>query len=115
MSTAKIPLLRIVRMHFRPDVLPDFMVMFQETQPKIAEMPGCLSVELKQDIAQPHVVYTLSHWESEADLNAYRRSDLFVQDQNQGHVFKTAGFKPALTRKVVENFCTTRCGRDGGR
>ena len=79
MSTAKIPLLRIVRMHFRPDVLPDFMVMFQETQPKIAEMPGCLSVELKQDIDQPHVVYTLSHWESEADLNAYRRSDLFVQ------------------------------------
>ena len=89
MSTAKIPLLRIVRMHFRPDVLPDFMGMFQETQPKIAEMPGCLSVELKQDIAQPHVVYTRSRFKC-IPPQRFICSDL---GQNQGHVSgKTAGF-----------------------
>jgi heme-degrading monooxygenase HmoA len=79
MSKDEVPLLRIVRMSFKPELLPDFLAMFQETQPKIAGMPGCLGVELKQDIAQKHVYYTLSHWRSETDLNAYRHSALFLE------------------------------------
>jgi heme-degrading monooxygenase HmoA len=79
MTHSELPLLRVVRMSFKPDLLPEFLAMFQETQPKIATMPGCLGVELKQDIAQAHVLYTLSHWRSESDLNAYRQSTLFLE------------------------------------
>ncbi|MBM3171013.1 MAG: antibiotic biosynthesis monooxygenase [Bacteroidetes bacterium] len=79
MSQHEIPLLRIVRMEFNPTLVPDFLNMFYETQPKIADMRGCLSVEIKQDIADSNVFYTLSHWRSEADLNAYRSSDLFIK------------------------------------
>lgn len=79
MRTPDVPLLRIVRMSFQPDLLPEFLALFQETKPKIASMPGCICVELKHDIALPHVLYTLSHWQSEAHLNSYRHSALFVE------------------------------------
>jgi len=77
MSQPGIPLLRIVRMSFIPELVPEFLEMFYETQPKIASMEGCLSVEIMQDISQSNVYYTLSRWRSEADLNAYRSSGLF--------------------------------------
>ncbi|RYF90282.1 MAG: hypothetical protein EOO00_09145 [Chitinophagaceae bacterium] len=39
--------------------------------------PGCVDVQLKVDIFQPGVFFTISIWESEAALNIYRDSALF--------------------------------------
>ena len=70
-------LIRIVRMTFRPDAVPTFLAIFAASQPKIEAQPGCHSVRLWRDSAEPHILATYSIWESEAALNQYRRSELF--------------------------------------
>lgn len=70
-------LIRIVRMRFRPEAVPAFLDIFAASQPKIEAQPGCRSVRLWRDSADPCILATYSIWESEAALNAYRRSELF--------------------------------------
>lgn len=79
MNSSPTFLLRIVRMSFKPELVSDFLSMFHEVKPKIEAMPGCSKVDLKQDIHLEHVFYTISHWESEEHLNAYRNSELFAK------------------------------------
>ncbi len=69
---------RIVRMVFRPDQTETFLnEVFEHSKDKIRAFDGCHHMELLQDAAQPNVLFTLSIWESEAHLNAYRNSELF--------------------------------------
>ena len=72
-------LIRIVRMHFDPARVPDFLALFAETQDQIRDQPGCQHLELWQDADQPEVFCTHSHWESQVALDAYRGSALFGQ------------------------------------
>ena len=53
--------------------LPGYMI-FAESKNNIAGQPGCHGVQLLE--GEGHF-FTFSHWESEADLNAYRESALF--------------------------------------
>lgn len=69
---------RLVKMTFRADAVAQFRhEVFEESKDRIRAFPGCRHMELLQDVAQPHVLFTLSLWESEAALAAYRASDLF--------------------------------------
>ncbi|RMF56338.1 MAG: antibiotic biosynthesis monooxygenase [Bacteroidetes bacterium] len=70
-------LIRLVRMTFRPDRLADFLRLFDETAPHIRAAPGCLHLELWQDLRYSNILTTHSHWASEEDLEAYRDSALF--------------------------------------
>lgn len=40
-------------------------------------MEGCHHLELWCEVGDSNVLFTYSHWESEAALNAYRQTDLF--------------------------------------
>ena len=70
---------RIVKLTFRPETAEDFPDIFYTSKPKILASKGCQHVELWRDIKHPHTFFTYSYWDSEADLNAYRRSDFFGQ------------------------------------
>lgn len=70
-------LIRYVRMSFQEDKVSDFLSVFEESKEKIRAMKGCQYLELMQDLHQPAVFMTHSHWLSEEDLNAYRDSELF--------------------------------------
>lgn len=70
-------LIRIVRMTFQPDKVEEFRAIFIESKEKIRAREGCEYLELWQDIHQPEVFMTHSHWQTEEDLNAYRHSELF--------------------------------------
>jgi len=70
---------RIVRMEFQPDRVDDFLAIFNASKAQIRHFPGVHSLELLRDKGQPNVFYTLSEWESEEALNAYRHSELFGQ------------------------------------
>ena len=72
-------LLRIVRMHFRPESLSDFLELFDEVKQQIKNYPGCEELKLMQDANNPCVVYTYSRWDSEKDLNSYRNSPFFAE------------------------------------
>lgn len=72
-------IIRIVRMHFKPDETLKFQGIFEKSKPTILSSPGCLHVELWQDIHDAGVFVTHSHWESEEALDLYR-STLFFKE-----------------------------------
>ncbi|MCU0360076.1 MAG: antibiotic biosynthesis monooxygenase [Bacteroidia bacterium] len=69
---------RIVKMEFRADKVEEFKLIFKTSCSKIKARKGCHHVELLQDINNPCLFFTFSIWDEEADLNAYRDSDLFA-------------------------------------
>jgi heme-degrading monooxygenase HmoA len=70
-------LIRIVRMTFQEDKIPEFLEIFNNSKQKIRHFEGCTHLELWQDKQQANVLMTYSFWESESHLNAYRGSTLF--------------------------------------
>ncbi|HEY6162874.1 MAG TPA: antibiotic biosynthesis monooxygenase family protein [Bacteroidia bacterium] len=70
-------IIRFVKMTFRPGKENDFLELFNSSKEKIRDFEGCSHLELLRDIKHPNVFFTLSHWESENHLEAYRRSGLF--------------------------------------
>lgn len=70
-------LVRIVRMTFQEDKLPDFHAIFNNSKHKIRSFPGNHHLELLRDPDQPNVRMTYSLWESADALEAYRQSELF--------------------------------------
>ena len=70
-------LTRLVKMNFLPDQVNTFQEIFDANKNRIASFPGCSSLQLKRDINHPTIFFTVSEWNSEADLENYRNSELF--------------------------------------
>lgn len=69
---------RIVKMTFDPAKVEEFLEVFNNAKELIRGFEGNCYLELIQDIHQPNVLFTYSKWEQEADLENYRRSELFA-------------------------------------
>lgn len=72
-------LVRIVKMTFEEGYLDDFKAIFKQVKEKIRNFEGCNYVELLQDVDNPAIFFTYSHWESQESLNNYRNSLLFQE------------------------------------
>ncbi len=70
-------LIRIVKLTFKQENISSFEAIFEETKEKIINFEGCSRLELYQDMQDPNIFFTYSHWENEAALEAYRNSDFF--------------------------------------
>ena len=68
---------RIVKMVFRTDATDAFLHIFDKSCDKIRAIDGCHYLELVQDYNNPRIFFTISIWENESALEAYRKSDLF--------------------------------------
>lgn len=68
---------RFVKLTFDPSKIEEFKILFHSTKAAIQSSKGCIEVKLMNDIANPNIFFTVSKWESEADLNEYRKSALF--------------------------------------
>lgn len=68
---------RIVCMQFKPENIPNFLEIFDQSALQIRQFNGCLHLQLHRDAQLPQRLFTVSHWESEAHLQAYRQSALF--------------------------------------
>lgn len=65
-------------MTFREDAVETFLSdVFEKSKDRIRAFPGCRHMELLRQIGQPNVLFTLSHWDDEAALEAYRQSEFF--------------------------------------
>lgn len=70
---------RIVKMTFREEAVQTFITdVFDQSKDRIRAFPGCHHMELLRQVNNPNVMFTLSHWENEEALNAYRASELFA-------------------------------------
>ena len=70
-------IVRIVKMGFHENNVEDFLNNYNANKLKIRNFKGCEFLELYRDKSNPNVFFTYSYWESEADLERYRQSDLF--------------------------------------
>lgn len=72
-------IIRIVKMTFHPEKVNEFQQIFNESKELIRNMPGCTHLELLNDVNEKNIFFTYSYWESENDLNNYRKSDVFAK------------------------------------
>jgi len=70
-------IVRIVRMHFRPEVKEMILQRLIGQAPKVRAFPGCLYLVLHQDAENTAIFYSISHWESPDALEVYRQDALF--------------------------------------
>lgn len=70
---------RIVKMTFKADQIDQFKETFGKFKIAIRNQPGCSHLKLIQDLHDPTVFCTYSHWEREEDLNNYRCSATFKE------------------------------------
>ncbi|MDA0685559.1 MAG: antibiotic biosynthesis monooxygenase [Bacteroidetes bacterium] len=64
-------------MHFQSEKVERFIAAFDQSKEAIRMSPGCLSLRLLRDPADPCSIQTLSTWEKAEDLERYRHSQLF--------------------------------------
>ncbi len=72
-------IIRIVKMTFEPEQVPQFLEVFNESKELIREQSGCSHLELLRDKNSPNVFFTYSYWDDETDLQNYRNSTLFKE------------------------------------
>lgn len=70
-------LVRIVKLTFQEDKIPDFTSHFSMHKNDIRNFEGCLFLELYQDTDNPCIFFTYSYWENAAALENYRHSKVF--------------------------------------
>ncbi len=68
---------RIVKMEFQEDKIPEFLANFDLVKHKIRNQPGNRLLEMYRDKTKPNVFFTYSYWENETDLENYKNTDLF--------------------------------------
>ena len=68
---------RIVKMSFHEENISSFLENFELMKIHIRNAPGNRFLELYQDKNNPSILFTYSYWETEADLENYRKSELF--------------------------------------
>jgi autoinducer 2-degrading protein len=69
--------IRIVKMNFKESNIALFLENFNQNKEKIRNFKGCSLLELYRYKNDSNTFFTYSYWESEADLEAYRNSELF--------------------------------------
>ena len=68
---------RIVKMSFDEKHIDEFLSNFNLNKEHIRNFEGCRFLELYRDKINENVFFTYSYWNSEAELEAYRHSELF--------------------------------------
>nr|WP_315216002.1 antibiotic biosynthesis monooxygenase family protein [uncultured Flavobacterium sp.] len=68
---------RIVKLSFHEEHIPAFLANFEIMKERIRNAPGNRFLELYQDKNNSSIFFTYSYWETEADLENYRNSELF--------------------------------------
>ena len=68
---------RIVSLCFKKENTEIFEEIFHKSKHQIRTFPGCEHLELCKDVKDERVYYTISIWDHEDSLEAYRKSPLF--------------------------------------
>lgn len=70
-------IIRIVKLQFHKEKLPEFFQIFEDSKELIRSFPGCQRLELLEEESEQGIIMTYSWWNSADDLENYRHSELF--------------------------------------
>ena len=79
-----------------------FLEIFQQHKHLIRSAKGCTHLELLRDTHNPLSYTTLSYWDSERELEAYRNSELFKDVWGRVKVFFSAPTQAFSLEKIEE-------------
>lgn len=66
-------------MTFREEAIQTFIAeVFEQSKARIRAFEGCQHMELLRNKTRPNVLFTLSIWDDDSALEAYRASALFA-------------------------------------
>ena len=65
----------IFEVETKPDQRQDYLDLAAELRPLLAEQPGFISIERFQSLTQPGKILSLSFWQDEAAIQAWRQRD----------------------------------------
>ena len=71
-------IIRIVELSIQKDKFSFAKKLLADVAPKVRSSPGCSHLRILLDVHNSQRITTYSHWNTEADLNAYRKSDIFI-------------------------------------
>jgi quinol monooxygenase YgiN len=89
-------------MTFKQESTSQFLNIFEGSKSLIRNFPGCMHLELLQDIKEPNIYLTYSHWRDEASLEVYRQSDLFKATWAQTKILFAKKAEATSLIKVTE-------------
>ncbi len=92
---------RIVKMSFDENKIEEFLNNFHQVKEKIRAFEGCQFLELYQDKENTNIFFTYSYWNTEQDLNNYRKSDLFINVWSKTKILFNAKPEAWSVNKVV--------------
>ncbi len=70
-------IIRFVKMTFAQEHVEDFKNFEKSIYDTIVGFDGCEYLNILQDVNNPQVFFTHSHWRDEQALNNYRHSEFF--------------------------------------
>ncbi len=70
---------RIVKLTIAPQYISEFLGYFDNIKSAIRNSPGCRHLEVLRSKNDERIMFTLSIWDSESDLEDYLRSDRFMK------------------------------------
>ena len=70
-------IIRFVKLEIAPNHITDFKELTNSERKDILAFDGCSHLEILQDVNNPCIFFTVSHWSSENALNKYRNSGFF--------------------------------------
>jgi quinol monooxygenase YgiN len=70
-------IIRFVKLSFADENIEKFKEFEKSIASTIKSFEGCTFLEILQDVNNPQVFFTHSHWKSEQNLDNYRHSDFF--------------------------------------
>lgn len=68
----------------KPGQQPHYLELAGELRPLLAEQPGFISIERFQSLSQPEKILSLSFWQDEASVAAWRQRQEHRQAQTAG-------------------------------
>ena len=70
---------RIVKMSLSEIHIDEFLTNFDLKKEQIQHFKGCSFLELYRDKEHPNIFFTYSYWDTETDLENYRKSMFFKE------------------------------------
>lgn len=92
---------RIVKMSILESEIERYQEIVKPYKSKILSSPGCKDVQIFKDINNKSIVFSYSVWETEQDLENYRKSEMFRKVWNE---VKTLFSNPAEAWTIVKAF-----------
>ena len=97
-------LVRIVKMSFHQEHIETFLSNFNKKKEEIRKSAGCNLLELYRDKNDSSIFFTYSYWDSEEDLNEYRKSELFNEIWSKTKVlFNSKPYAWSVEKKISLN------------